>query len=106
LFGRKPTTSKQLDALCSRICEQWGLQDTFLQEANLFQPHHVSVFLLRTGSQGNSLWMKKYPGFNLHDMETVGNQSFILVGRANVTVLRVSASGLSVHVQQHKIYFM
>jgi hypothetical protein len=49
--------------------------------------------LLRTGSQGNPLWLKKYSGFNIREMETVGNQSFILVGRPNITVLRISASG-------------
>lgn len=49
--------------------------------------------LLRTGSQGNALWLKKYSAFNLRDMETVGKESFILVGRPNVTVLRISASG-------------
>lgn len=49
--------------------------------------------LLRTGAEGNPLWLKKYPSFNLRDMETVGNQSFILVGRPNVTILRISASG-------------
>jgi hypothetical protein len=49
--------------------------------------------LLRTGSQGNPLWLKKYSGFNLRDMETVPNASFILVGRPNVTVLNISASG-------------
>jgi len=48
--------------------------------------------LLRTGSQGNPLWLKKYSRFNLRDMETVSNE-FILVGRPNVTVLRISASG-------------
>jgi hypothetical protein len=49
--------------------------------------------LLRTDPKGNPLWLKKYPGFNLRDMESVGNEGFILVGRPNVTVLRVSASG-------------
>jgi hypothetical protein len=49
--------------------------------------------LLRTGSQGIPLWLRKYSGFNLRDMETVRNESFILVGRPNITVLRVSASG-------------
>lgn len=49
--------------------------------------------LLRTDSQGNPLWLRKYSGFNLRDMETVGNQGFILVGRPNVTVLRISSSG-------------
>jgi hypothetical protein len=29
----------------------------------------------------------------LHDMETVSNGSFILVGKPNVTVLNISASG-------------
>jgi hypothetical protein len=48
--------------------------------------------LLRTGSQGNPLWLKKYQGFNLRDMETV-EESFILVGRPDITVLRVSESG-------------
>jgi hypothetical protein len=49
--------------------------------------------LLRTGAHGNPLWLKKYSGFNLRDMETVPNASFILVGRPNVTVLNISASG-------------
>lgn len=49
--------------------------------------------LLRTSSQGNPLWLKKYSGFNLRDMEIAGNKSFIMVGRPNVTVLRISASG-------------
>jgi len=48
--------------------------------------------LLRTDSQGNPLWLKKYPGFNLRDMET-SSEGFVLVGRPNVTVLRVSESG-------------
>jgi hypothetical protein len=52
------------------------------------------TLLLRTDSQGNVLWMKRYPGFNLFDMEIVRNESFILVGRPNVTVLRVNASGV------------
>ena len=49
--------------------------------------------LLRTGSQGNLLWLKKYSGFNLRDMETVPNGNFILVGRPSVTVLNISSSG-------------
>lgn len=49
--------------------------------------------LLRTDSQGNALWLKRYPGFHFFDMEIVKNQSFILLGRPNVTVLKISASG-------------
>jgi hypothetical protein len=49
--------------------------------------------LLRTDSGGNPLWLRKYPAFNLLDMEIVNNQSFILVGRPNVTILQVSING-------------
>jgi hypothetical protein len=49
--------------------------------------------LLLTDTQGIPLWFRKYPGFNLRDMEIVRNESFILVGRPNITVMKVSKFG-------------
>jgi hypothetical protein len=70
-----------------------GSAGYILAGSEFIQGEPRKCIVLRTGSQGNPLWLKKYSGFNLRDMETVGNQSFVLVGRPNVTVLRISASG-------------
>lgn len=49
--------------------------------------------LLRTDSTGQVLWMKRYPSFNVKDVEIMENQGIFLVGKPDVTVIRISFSG-------------
>jgi len=49
--------------------------------------------LLRTDSSGQVLWMKRYPSFNVKDVEIMGNQGIFLVGKPDVTLIRISFSG-------------